>query len=56
MIRMRNVSYDIEEFVETCLCKLCGIRRSRVLRVLCDLIKDVLVLIEGTKSNSCGTQ
>ena len=36
-----NVTCEMEDFVETHLCKLCGILRSRVLRVLCDLIKDV---------------
>ena len=43
-----NVSYEIEDFVETHLCKLRGILRSRVLRVSCDLIK-LLVFIEGDK-------
>ena len=41
IIKWRNVSREIEHFVETHLCKLRGILRSRVLRVLCDLIKNV---------------
>ena len=38
-----KVSYEIEDFAETHLCKLRGILRSRVLliAVLCDLINDV---------------
>ena len=36
----QNVSCEIDDFVET-LCQLCRILRSRVLGVLCDLIKDV---------------
>ena len=34
-------SCEIEDFVETHLCKLCVILRSRVLRVVCVLIKDI---------------
>ena len=34
-------SCEIEYFVETHLCKLCVILRSRVLRVLCVLVKDI---------------
>ena len=35
-------SCEIEDFVETNLCKLCVIFRSRVLRVLCVLVKDIV--------------
>ena len=39
--KMKNVSCEIEDFIGTHLCKLRGILRSRVPRVLCDLIKNV---------------
>ena len=42
-----KVRCEIEGFIETRLCKLRGILRSRVLRVLCDL--KILVLIEGSQ-------
>ena len=38
---MKKRSCEIEDFVETHLCKLRGKLRSRVLRVLCDLINNV---------------
>ena len=47
----KNVSCEVEGFVETHLRKLRGILRSRVLRVSCDLIKDVspYIKFEGNK-------
>ena len=34
-------SCEIEDFVETHLCKLCVILRSRVLQLVCVLIQDI---------------
>ena len=52
----KKIRCEIEDFVETHLSKLRGMLRSRVLRVLCDLIKNVNSLLRGTKSDSCGPQ
>ena len=41
IMKWKNFSCEIDDFVETRLCMLRGILRSRVLRVLCDLIKTV---------------
>ena len=40
-IKLKHVSCDAEDFVGNHLCKLRGIIRSSVNRVLCDLIKDI---------------
>ena len=47
--KIKNVSCDIENFVETHLCKLCVTLRSRVLRVFYVTSSRMLLLIEGEK-------
>ena len=47
IIKWKNVSCEIDDFVETDPCKLRGILRSRVLRVLCNLIKKVSLFCGG---------
>ena len=37
MVTAGNASCEVEDFIETHLCKLRGILRLRVLRILCDL-------------------
>ena len=41
LLNEKNVSCDIKVFVDTPLCELRGILRSRVLWVICDLVKNV---------------
>ena len=52
IIKWKNVRCEIEDFVETYLCKLRGILRSRVLRVLCNL-KNVSLHIIYMWHSSC---
>ena len=42
-----NVWCEIEAYVETHLCELRRILRSRVLRVLCDVMKDVIPQLQN---------
>ena len=42
-----KVSYEIEAYVETHICELRRILRSRVLRVLCDVMKDVIPQLQN---------
>ena len=49
-MKKKNISREIEDFIETHLCNLRGILRARVLRVLCNF-KNVKSLLRGTKSD-----
>ena len=52
ILKLQNVSCEIEDFVETCLCKLRGILPSRVLGFYVTSSR----MLVGTKSDTCGTQ
>ena len=45
------ISYEFQDFVESHVCKLRMMLRSRVLRVLYDLMKDVCFFLRGTTSD-----